>query len=1515
MMASLRDLGEKAKKFFANVAQTLPPVQAYNAVKQIRNTPNYGQQLYNTALKATPAYQIQKSLVNSNTGVKPFDYAAQRVGNYVKNNYYQPLVDLPQNIKTVANPQASKLERGLAGFNTAMTPLYALPDPTDFVWGLVNAAKGYQSAKLDKQPLKQRLDTAVKSATMENYTGLGDASTRDPNLRAGLNLAELPLVLGAGFVKGKMDKKRVEMLVGDSRKIDLLLNSVNDYKNMKPAGQQQILQELQLGLEKYVPEAAKSREMRKLAQINTAEWMRQASRLIGTATEAARNQLGTFGMTTSSIRPKDAQAGKLYDTTEKFIKNASTNEKAQMYGKLWGKDNSNISLSELMKAVQKELDNGETPSSFNVLLDQKLNDYGLMYDKTKIFDRLPNGKFIINPEKVDNAITSQLKSYVGSGNNNELIVRGRQPFTNEQLKSVAQQPVYDVPVKKSGDIVKIDVNKIQSTEPTTTSRLYGKAPVEKGPIDVNYNVDTGEYFVTNGHHRLDLQKQYGGRQIDAKVTLVKSVPGTEGGGVMEIKNISQQPLSVAETPVKANVLEQTTTPQTSLIKQTGNQINTPAKNDLLQSVQPSQQIQTQTPVLKQSQTKVKSGGLTDQSVADGSFKFNVADKLYTEGVNRFHPLSKLAKEAGKDAELNRKLAGYYGTGSTADYHLTYELSPILKSTNVEDLRSAAIAMRDAELSGRGIKGSPNQANATKVLEELKAKYGEDGMKKLGDSLNQLYKYQDSIAKRYLVDTGIMSQEAYNKMRMDNSFYVPFKRVMDEVDTNLGIPVKKGAGSVGSQNVIFKIKGSDKEVVDPIQSIVENTYKMVSLGKRQEVAQTIASISKELPELVHRTNISGLKDTISVFENGKKVNYSVPQEVAEAARGMSEESLVTLAKILKIPTDLFRTMTTGINPEFLLPNVARDVQSAIFNTGVNPLKWIAGLAHYAKRDDVYKDFLKSGAKTSRVSLNRPFIEQTAQELAGNGFRIKSPKDVIRGLETLSQYSEQPTRLAVFQDAYQTAIKKGLSVEDALGDAAYWAQEGTVNFARRGSKTPNINAIYAYLNARVQGIDRMIRTVKKEPLKAAARYGVAFLAPSMALYAWNSQNPDYYNPRILSQRDKDDNFIFMLPKPVGEIRYLKIPKAEVGKVVNPVETFLDMARGKGGDVWKSMWSVLKSFSPIDNWGGIIPTAINPLVENAVNKDFYFGNDIVPEYKKNYPKAYQDSPYTSPMYRYAGEKLNTSPAKLQNLVEGYGGGGIRILDNLVSRTLPDKYKSAKNEQGADINRTPILRRFLGGEKKTVEEQIKSDVSRSKAIEFDINDIKAGVKRGDIPMEVGVAKIQELQKQQQELLKSTQSQTSNVQWIQTKEGALKEIDMNFTLPEYKPTGDTLLDKELLTDYRGAITKLKNDVVTAWEAGAITQEEAVKQLEKLTTASNKTKKAKKPKKISIKISKPKRIKFSSVRNFKISKASTPKTPVYKIKKYKVKNIKIAAGLGTQKVKAIKIKPFRNDLARGIKLA
>jgi len=809
------------------------------------------------------------------------------------------------------------------------------------------------------------------------------------------------------------------------------------------------------------------------------------------------------------------------------------------------------------------------------------------------------------------------------------------------------------------------------------------------------------------------------------------------------------------------------------------------------------------------------------------------NKFYTEAIDRFNPLSQVAHKAGEDQAMRNAMTGYYGTGSIGQYHVDFELAPILKEHDIGDLRSAAIAMRDLELAKRGIRGSnivediqslagdkkldSQSVNALSVLRKLQEKLGPEKTKALGQTLTKLYQYQDTMTKTYLVDTGIMSKESYNAMKKKNQFYVPFKRVMDQVDTFLGMTPAKGAGSISSQDVVKGIKGSDKAIQDPIESIVEATYKMVGLAKRQEVAKTLVSLAPKLPEgTIKKINGPvGNQSNIALFENGKVEHYAVPQEVADAAKGLSEEALNTIVKILAFPTKIFRASATGLNPEFMAPNVARDLQSAFVNTGLNPLKWVSGLAHMIKQDSVYQDFLKSGGMTSRVALDRPFLRNTVEDITGNkGLSLPKPSSIVHVLQALGEYSEQPTRISMFEDALKKGIKQGLNPQEAAIRAANAAQEGTVNFARRGSKTQSINAIYAFLNARVQGIDRLLRTVKNDPAGASLRIGMITAAPAMALYAHNRGFQSYNDPRVVSQSDKDSNFIIMLsdtPIPqLGGAQYVKIPKGEIGKLANPIENFMSFAEGKGGDVQKSLIASLKAFSPIDNSGDLIPTTLRPLAENAANYSFFSGQQIVPDYKKNYPAGYQSTSYTSPIYKMIGDKIGVSPAKIQNMIEGYATGWAKIGSTVVNPLVPDQYKSDQNNQGEIINKAPILRRFIGGQKRTPEEQQAIDEKKQEAVKFQVNDIKGGVNRGDIPQEIGIKQIQKLEN------------NPNAQYYIGSDGKLKTADLT-PVPVPKLTGQPDVDSVLLKDYSTQLNSQISDIINLNTSGKITDDQARK--------------------------------------------------------------------------------------------
>lgn len=758
--------------------------------------------------------------------------------------------------------------------------------------------------------------------------------------------------------------------------------------------------------------------------------------------------------------------------------------------------------------------------------------------------------------------------------------------------------------------------------------------------------------------------------------------------------------------------------------------------------------------------------------------------VYTRTTDRFHPLTEIAKKTGDKSDLKKMqwaITGHYGAGSTATYHVNHELAPILKSVdNVNDLREAAIAMRDIELAQRNIKGSnrgpadvdtifkgkPSEGNkqyqdAVSRLNALKQKLGPEKMKQYGETLRKLYDFQDGIVKKYMVETGLMSEAQFKGMKEKNQFYVPFRRVTDKVNEFLGMtPQSRPAGSVGSQNVIKKIKGSDKEIEDPVESIVENVYKIVGLGKRQEVAQNIVNLRTKLPEgmITEVKKPSGANTTVDVFENGKVKHYEAPPEVVEAARGLREQALNNVVKILSIPTAWFRATATGANPEFLAPNVFRDLQSAFVNVGLNPFAFAKGLAHFLNEDEVYQNFLKSGGQTSRVALDRPYLKQTVEDITGQGakkgFTVKSitdiPKKLFSGLQTLGEFSEQPTRVAMWEKVYNDSIKAGMSDADAMKEAALKAQEGTVNFARRGADTQSFNAIYAFLNARWQGVDQLVRNFKNDPKGVGMRLGMVTVAPAIGLYAWNNRFKSYNDDRVVSESDKRENFIFMLsdtpidtPIPGWKgIQYIKVPKGDVGKLANPVEAFLDYSFGKGGKVSKTLLETLMAFAPIDNVGDIVPTALKPPVENFVNKSFFTGYDIVPDYKKSYPPGFQDSSYTSPLFRYLGQNLNISPAQLQNLAEGYGTGWVRIAEMLLSKAVPEQYVTDKNNRGAPVNQIPVARRFLGGAHMSEEEKLQSDKAKAEYLKRDIGTIRNAIKNGKIPYDQGMKQIEDLQK-----------------------------------------------------------------------------------------------------------------------------------------------------------------------------
>jgi hypothetical protein len=139
--------------------------------------------------------------------------------------------------------------------------------------------------------------------------------------------------------------------------------------------------------------------------------------------------------------------------------------------------------------------------------------------------------------------------------------------------------------------------------------------------------------------------------------------------------------------------------------------------------------------------------------------------------------------------------------------------------------------------------------------------------------------------------------------------------------------------------------------------------------------------------------------------------------------------------------------------------------------------------------------------------------------------------------------------------------------------------------------------------------------------------------------------------------------------------------------------------------------------------------------------------------------------------------------------------------------------------------------------------------------------------------------------------AQVGNHILIKNEEGKINDIDLSFQPKEPTLTGNSELDKKLVSKYKGQITKKTNDIVALYEKGIISKDEAEKMLQdlkikvdKVNTKIGKGKKIKIGKPPALRVSGGVRIPKVRISAGKISRGYKLKPPTIKIAKRKPTN-------------------------------
>lgn len=680
-------------------------------------------------------------------------------------------------------------------------------------------------------------------------------------------------------------------------------------------------------------------------------------------------------------------------------------------------------------------------------------------------------------------------------------------------------------------------------------------------------------------------------------------------------------------------------------------------------------------------------------------------RLYTEAVDELHPLSDVVADVEK--RIGRKLPfsanpflnawaarGWAGKAITLLQHGDPERGiPALKDIfhsvgkkNLKDFSAFLVALREKDIydfnsklqkgeEGAALKATMDPIDAGMTIRELAKKHPE-----FVEAAKNLYRFQQHLINE-LVNAGMLSAKAAADMRKRWPHYVPFQRIVDGIDA----PSVGGKKFVNVGNTIQRFKGSSRDIVDPLESVISNTFRVVSAIERNKVGQSFVKLSRmkgmgDLCEEVSGTP-KATDSTFYVWEGGKKKTYATSPELLKALKMTNQEGMNMVVKILRVPAGFLRSGAT-LSPEFILRNPVRDMISASLYSkhGFIPV-WdtMRGLALYLKKGNEYWDYMKSGAaQSAMVSLDRDYLHGQMRDLLKKKSVLSMCANPIEALRAFSEATEMATRLAEFDLAKKgyTGMGNRLFGKERKPlsnvEAGIEARDVTLDFGRHGKSTQSLNQTIAFFNAAIQGTDKMVREFKEHPGQMMAKTFIGITAPSLLLWYLNKDDPRYQE---LPQWQKD--IFWVIP---GKDTLYKIPKPfELGILFGTVpermlQYMYDKEKGRNGPGFKGLGgSIMDNLLP-----SAIPTGLLPAIEWISNYSFFMGRNIVPLSQSKLPDRQQYGPYTSYLARKVGNAFNLSPRKIDNTIQDVGGNLAALGNSLIdqaaglSETRPAKRAS---------------------------------------------------------------------------------------------------------------------------------------------------------------------------------------------------------------------------------------------------
>lgn len=541
-----------------------------------------------------------------------------------------------------------------------------------------------------------------------------------------------------------------------------------------------------------------------------------------------------------------------------------------------------------------------------------------------------------------------------------------------------------------------------------------------------------------------------------------------------------------------------------------------------------------------------------------------------------------------------------------------------------------------------------------------------------------YKVNDNVIS-IMEDAEVFSHDLAKTLRTKYRKYCPLLRDFSDTaaaDSFIGGLTEGGRG-IGNVSVPLKrinIEGSERGVLNPLETILKSYAVMLNRAERNKVALMAVENSRtaDLHELIQEvpgTTADPKNCVFTVLINGKKKAYKTTQDLYGPIVGYNLPAANLAFGVARTAARMLRTGAT-MSPSFILRNVLRDTVFAgiASKNGFIPIvDTIRGAIALAKDPAMRAEFEAAGvteynfysSQKSRIKS----LDAMAGETPASAWEIM--KAVFSRLEATSDFFESSTRMG----EYMKARQKGLSMEEA----ARAAREVTLDFSRSGRIGEQVNQVVPFFNACLQGGDKMVRLFREDFVGTSLKVFKYIVLPSLLIMAMN-WDEDWYKDL---DPDIKNNYWCL-----G--RNIRIPKPQEAGVLfgSGIEALFQQAADKDKD---AVSNFLKAFSS-NMIPSVLPTLILPLIEWSANYSFFKGRPLVGNKYSRLPDELQYNDYTSELSKGIGSTFKISPMKIDNLVRGYTGTMGALLWSMAG----EPFAKANNLPAKHFSELPFVRDF---------------------------------------------------------------------------------------------------------------------------------------------------------------------------------------------------------------------------------